>query len=256
MTNPHIKNNLRETNYAKDKTRQKNKRVWIGFRSSRSRCIWRRRAVCGVCTHCVCVWTAGELKILPSGGNVWQVSARRDPEQSQRWHQTRYGRCWESTKMVRSREKALCLLHWRKKMRVWGRREKEQTRRTDSEIIRVVFEKWTRAHARCYALTRQHALKKWMFWRDFKGFWWRWSGLNPEAISLQSHEAISRRSLAHCDVQHLCFGDERLGKLTCARESQSLWVEMSLFTSNKAEHMERCGGAGTGKWGTACLIFH
>lgn len=29
----------------------------------------------------------------------------------------------------------------RKKMRLWGRREKEQTRRTESEIIRVIFER-------------------------------------------------------------------------------------------------------------------
>ncbi len=204
---------------------------------------------------CVCVWTAGELKILPSGGNVWQVSARRDPEQSQRWHQTRYGRCWESTKMVRSREKALCLLHWRKKMRVWGRREKEQTRRTDSEIVRVVFEKWTRAHARCYALTRQHALKKWMFWRDFKGFWWRWSGLNPEAISLQSHEAISRRSLAHCDVQHLCLGMKgwvnspvRASHSRCELK----WVSLQQIKLNTRSAV----GGWDGKWGTARLIFH
>lgn len=164
--------------------------------------------------------------------------------------------------MVRSREKPCVCSTGEKKMRLWGRREKEQTRRTESEIIRVIFEKWTRAHARCCALTRHHALKKWMFWRDFKAFWWRWSGLNPEAISLQSHEAISRCSLAHCDVQHLCFGDERLGKVTCARESHgrcnTQWVEMQLRVSLHQIKLNTWSavGAGTGKWATACLIFH
>lgn len=179
----------------------------MGFCETRSLCIWRRRApgpaftVCE-CVRALCVWTAGELKNIIERRECLAGQCARRPGAEPKMTSNALWPLLRKCENGKIAGKALFVPPEKKKCACGGG-ERKNKREGQSENIWVIFERNFQVNSSARQVLCAHPTpytKNECFGGDFKGFWWRWSGLNPEAISLQSHEAISLCSLAHCDV--------------------------------------------------------